>query len=347
MSVLRFAEEFSRLVMSYMKDIPPIKDSTKTVIVPLNNEQIAFTVHHVLRALGIKDGETNNNDDSSLSNLVSKTEIRYSIDSFSKVDLDEQEKENVYQDQSQLESQSESQPEPQPTIINNTSFSDATFKIDGIKTENSLENGLQSEKKYISRSNPALCVSVGRSDTFVCNEDHKTNTNIKENICQIPLNENILCFLEDLQKSVFDVAQKIDTLKKRALSTKQSGQLFTSSYLNFNHTMIKKEPIKIHRSMTTFSGSSSVSSKLQVTGKTDTLADRRKSTGGSSCGILTPRKSGSPKLDNSRSSLIESLSCNKLSPNFVPKLPKNPKYAHVKSTIPKPIPLVKKKAEAV
>lgn len=68
------------------------KDSTKTVIVPLSNEQIAFTVHHVLRALGVKDGETDNDD--LMPNLVSKTEIHYSVDSFSKVDLDEREKEN-------------------------------------------------------------------------------------------------------------------------------------------------------------------------------------------------------------------------------------------------------------
>lgn len=118
-------------------------------------------------------------------------------------------------------------------------------------------------------------------------------------------------------------------------------QPLSNGLLNFNRTstIIKKGPTKIRRSLTTFSGPS-VSSKLHVVEKEDTLVDRRKSTGGMAYNI-TPKKLGSTKMDYSISKLNGF--CNKVSPGSIPKLTKNPKYAHVKSTIPKPISITKKK----
>lgn len=72
------------------------------------------------------------------------------------------------------------------------------------------------------------------------------------------------------------------------------------------------------------------------------LINRRKSTGMAN-NLITPKKLGSTKLDHSTSKLSESVLYNKTSPGLIPKLTKNPKYAHVKSTIPKPICLYKRK----
>jgi len=93
--------------------------------------------------------------------------------------------------------------------------------------------------------------------------------------------------------------------------------------------------------MTTFSGSM-LSSNLHIAEKEDNLINRRKSTGMAN-NIITPKKLGSTKVDHSMSKLSESVLYNKTSPGLIPKLTKNPKYAHVKSTIPKPICLNKRK----
>lgn len=47
------------------------QNKSKSVIIPLTHEQITFTIHHVLRALGVKnDDNENDNDDDSVANVV-------------------------------------------------------------------------------------------------------------------------------------------------------------------------------------------------------------------------------------------------------------------------------------
>lgn len=85
-----------------------------------------------------------------------------------------------------------------------------------------------------------------------------------------------------------------------------------------------------------------ISSKLLV--KNENTFERRKSTGG--IGINVPvGKSGEPKVTSN----MTLSTCNKTSPGlsveFQPKFTKNPKYAHVRSTIPKAIINQKKKTQ--
>ncbi|XP_072752738.1 uncharacterized protein [Anoplolepis gracilipes] len=328
MSVLRFAEDFSQLVMRYMKQVPLNNNKTKSVIVPLTSDQITFTIHHVLRALGIKDNENDDENDSVTNYVTSNKEI--ALTSMPpKIDGIE---DNVNAYRSQEGSQS----------VTDSSFSDVSLKAVEKETENSL-NTLQSEKKLISRSNPAICV-IGRSDTFVCKEEEKANNDMPEDVFENSLssssNNNFLQSLEEIREYVINITQKIDNLKRQTcqLTTKQPQQLLSNSLLSLNRspTIIKKGPAKIRRSMTTFSGTSA-SSKLHVVEKEDTLAGRRKSISGmASNSTITPRKLEFLKADYSMSKLND-LNNNKASPSLVPKLTKNPKYAHVKSTIPKPI----------
>lgn len=94
--------------------------------------------------------------------------------------------------------------------------------------------------------------------------------------------------------------------------------------------------------MTTFSGST-LSSNLHIAEKEDNLTNRRKSTGMAN-NIITPRKLGTTKVDHSMSKLSETVLYNKTSPGLIPK---NPKYAHVKSTIPKPIICLNKRKSSI
>ncbi|XP_029669606.1 uncharacterized protein LOC115239294 isoform X1 [Formica exsecta] len=335
MSVLRFAEDFSQLVMRYMKHLPLINNKPQNVIVPLTNEQITFTVHHVLRALGVKDSENDNdNDDDSMTNfMTSNKEIDTSpIPITSKINGIENN-----------ENASEPGQDGSQFAVTDSGFSLSDMSLKTIKkeAENTL-NILQSEKKFISRSNPMIC-AIGRSDTF-CKEDQKINNDIQEDVFEnslsSSLSDNFMQSLEEIRESAVTITLKIDDLKKQT-SQQLTKQPLSNGLLNFNRTstIIKKGPTKIRRSLTTFSGPS-VSSKLHVVEKEDTLVDRRKSTGGMAYNI-TPKKLGSTKMDYSISKLNGF--CNKVSPGSIPKLTKNPKYAHVKSTIPKPISITKKK----
>ncbi|XP_050450334.1 uncharacterized protein LOC126850908 isoform X1 [Cataglyphis hispanica] len=326
MSVLRFAEDFSRLVMSYMKENLNLKKSKpNNVIVPLTNEQIAYTVHHVLRALGIKDSENDNDNEFETKDLNQGSDISKPIPIISKIN-DTENNENTYRSENRSHL---------AVTDSGLSFSDTSLKTNEKEAENSL-NILQNEKKFISRSNPMIC-TIGRSDTF-CKEDQKINDDIQEDVFEnsfcSSLNDIFIQSLEEIRESAVNITLKIDDLKKQA--SKQTQQSYPNSLLNFNRTstITKKGPTKIRRSLTTFSGTS-VSSKTHVVEKEDTLPDRRKSTGGA-CSI-TPKKL-STKLDSSVSKLDGLY--NKMSPSLIPK---NPKYAHVKSTIPKPTFITKKK----
>ncbi|XP_050450344.1 uncharacterized protein LOC126850908 isoform X2 [Cataglyphis hispanica] len=296
MSVLRFAEDFSRLVMSYMKENLNLKKSKpNNVIVPLTNEQIAYTVHHVLRALGIKDSENDNDNEFETKDLNQGSDISKPIPIISKIN-DTENNENTYRSENRSHL---------AVTDSGLSFSDTSLKTNEKEAENSL-NILQNEKK---------------EDVF-------------ENSFCSSLNDIFIQSLEEIRESAVNITLKIDDLKKQA--SKQTQQSYPNSLLNFNRTstITKKGPTKIRRSLTTFSGTS-VSSKTHVVEKEDTLPDRRKSTGGA-CSI-TPKKL-STKLDSSVSKLDGLY--NKMSPSLIPK---NPKYAHVKSTIPKPTFITKKK----
>lgn len=69
-------------------------NKSKSVIVPLTNEQITYTIHHVLRALGIKNDD-NENDDDSVANVVTSNKEVVSTDLISSKINGSQDNENT------------------------------------------------------------------------------------------------------------------------------------------------------------------------------------------------------------------------------------------------------------
>lgn len=90
--------------------------------------------------------------------------------------------------------------------------------------------------------------------------------------------------------------------------------------------------------MSTNNISASITSSKLLATENGNISERRKSTGGIGTSAAIVGKSGkSTKVDNSVSNLNVS-ACNKApgpSSEYQPKFTKNPKYAHVQSTIPK------------
>jgi len=114
-------------------------------------------------------------------------------------------------------------------------------------------------------------------------------------------------------------------------TVKQTQRLSSSKgFSGLNDPPAKKKtnlPMKIGRSLTVFSGTPTSSPSI---GRENLNA--RKSTG---------KLSESKKLGHSMSNLNLSV-CNKTDSYSTPKRTKNPKYAHVQSTIPKPTSMKKK-----
>ncbi|XP_011697229.1 PREDICTED: uncharacterized protein LOC105455534 [Wasmannia auropunctata] len=358
MSTEKFAKEFTSLLIRYTKTSSPHNDLSNTII-PLSEEQIVFIIHHVLKALKMKSFDDNNNL-SKISNGVSTLITpETSTGKIKIVELIEVEDTCSSQDVQSLATDDDS------------SISDYTsLKAIQKQQENSF-NTLQNEKKFISRSNPTICVNVSRSDTFVReekdtedqknSEDHDSfkssdlvgdsvETDLSHDLFQESLNE--------IRKSAMDIVAKLNYLEQsfpqsRIVTPKVQQTPLIFGYSNSYRTSTANKTrvsTNIRRSSTVFP-KTPTSSKLFVTEKGNG-SERRKSTGaiGSNASGFTGKSSESTKVGPSISNLTLSPNnkaspCNKTSPSsseFRPKFTKNPKYAHVRSTIPKAISQRKK-----
>lgn len=106
------------------------------------------------------------------------------------------------------------------------------------------------------------------------------------------------------------------------------------------------QPSKKRRSFITFPGTTPTSSRLNNTVVLNENLSKRKSTSSMSLNVTTtnaiPTKSLVPKQSNVRSHSNLSLPVVKKSPVNDGRPAKNPKYAHIQSSIPKPSNIKKK-----
>ncbi|XP_015436862.1 PREDICTED: uncharacterized protein LOC107192173 isoform X1 [Dufourea novaeangliae] len=227
-----------------------------------------------------------------------------------------------------------------PDIKEEASKNEEKLDIDEIRECDTLPE----DRKFISRSSPAIHVSsVARSNTFVYEEDEKNEANRvadRKESNVFHQNETSVCDLQKFLKKVnslrdcaSDILSKIDDLKQDVLPqpTKHIRRLSSmGGFPGVNRTsslMRSIPPPKPRRSVSDFPGTPT-SSKLNptITTKENIASGRSKS----SENFQKP-----PKITLSNRSPSFSVPFTKKSPLDNIKPSKNPKYAHVQSTIPK------------
>ncbi|XP_018371608.1 PREDICTED: uncharacterized protein LOC108766681 [Trachymyrmex cornetzi] len=364
MSVLNFAQEFSRLINRYTRTSSPHNDVTNAVT-PLTEEQIMSTIHHVLLVLIKKDVDKNNplqvcNNASAAATLkTSAVQMKQ-----------EPNIEDIFifrpQDVRSVTTDEES------------SFSDISLKDIKKERENSFVI-LEKNVKFISRSNPAIYVNnnISRSDTFI-REEHSKKTNDEDvfkdftdaerfgetdsssDLCQLSLNEVrnsdissdlFHISLKEIRKSVMNIMTKLNHLEHSFLQLTRSPKEVTSkaqksslinSYSNSSGISIKTRTSLNNRKSNITSPKTPNSSKQFAT--KDSVSERRKSTG--AIGNITCVKKSNESTKVNQSSSVSNIDLSPYKPvgssDYRPKFTKNPKYAHVRSTIPKAINQKKK-----
>lgn len=218
--------------------------------------------------------------------------------------------------------------------------------------------------QFISRSSPAICVtSVGRSDTFVREDKNAAKSVSQDDLDKVSgsaeVNDEFLFSLNEVRQSALSVVTKLDNLKKVTVeyeinNAKRNEVSLIYRYpvfilqLAFPHSSLVRRlsgslsglnrtpcrmlaPTKIRRSNTALAGTPT-SSKSLTTERED-LTDRRRSISGAA--VLSSRKLNEATRGRSVSSSNLSV-FNNTTGSFA-RPAKNPKYAHVQSTIPKPI----------
>ncbi|KYN36211.1 hypothetical protein ALC56_09171 [Trachymyrmex septentrionalis] len=357
MSVLNFAQEFSRLINRYTRTASPHNDA----ITPLTEEQIVSTIHHVLLVLIKKDFDKNNPlqicDSASAATTLESSVVQMK---------QEPKVEDVrrFQDVRSVTTDEES-----------SSFSDISLKDIKKERENSF-NTLQKDKKFISQSNPSIYVSsnISRSDTFVREEHSKEinnevfkdftdaerigETDSSSDFYQVSLNEIqksdissdlFHISLNEIRKSVMNIMAKLNHLEHSFLQLTKSPKEVTprtkkssliNSYSNSSGISVKTRTSANNHKPSTTSPKTPNSSKQHA--MKDSIFERRKSVG--AIANVTP-----VKKSNESTKVCHSVSNVDLSPykpvgssDYRPKFTKNPKYAHVRSTIPKAISQKKK-----
>lgn len=343
MSVIKFAEDFSRLVVRYTKGPLPNNEHSEDAIIPLNYNEITKTVCEVLSTLGIKDCNDKKNSLMKTSNIT--IDIPPTPPIVSQINCKQNDDDDSRSD------------DILPAFTDFGLSASDTSTVDEKEVKIAI-NGLKNEKKFLSRSNPMICINdIGRSDTFVCDKKQVTSTddaeaafqeNSKKNIeTSYTISNNLLQLLNEVQTSSTihhdNIIKKVERIKKQMFPQTRRLSL-NSAFSGFNHntSAMNKTNLStklLRRSINLSAGTPTSSRSLSVEREDST--NRRKTIGESKCGIITSGKlSISKKLGHSTSNLNLSQS-NKLS-DSIPKRTKNPKYAHVQSTIPKPTQMKKK-----
>ncbi|XP_011632666.1 uncharacterized protein LOC105424236 [Pogonomyrmex barbatus] len=343
MSMLKFAEEFTRLIIRYKRTSSPIiqKDSSN-IVTPLTDEQIIYAIRHVFNAISIKGFEEENDN-----NLLET--VTTAMDTFAASTPEASITDKI---KYELKINDTNRSQDNQSAVENNDLSSVEVPLKAIKKEaddNSFSK-LQNEKKYISRSNPAIFVgNISRSDTFVREEVNEVNEDREEVFedstkAETDLSRNFFLQLSEIQKSVMDVVTKLNNLERLFLQSTKSSKQSTAKILqspshnnsqfsshrtpNMNKTKISNN---IRRSSTAFSVTPRFSRRL-LSLDNGSISERRKSTGQIGSNDVTVGKS--IKMDFNASPRSSS--------DYQPKFTKNPKYAHVQSTIPKVLSKKKK-----
>ncbi|XP_011868663.1 PREDICTED: uncharacterized protein LOC105562433 [Vollenhovia emeryi] len=162
MTVIKFAGDFTRLIIRYKTKS---KNNPSDDVVPLSDEEILFTVHYVLQALSMKGIEDKNNllETPNGTNTVGTPEtLVVNIESDS---------EDACRSQDVL------------SVCTNNDITVSVSPDATQKEQGHCSSIVQNEKKFVSRSNPAICVNkISRSDTFVHEESQNINTKKQKNV---------------------------------------------------------------------------------------------------------------------------------------------------------------------
>ncbi|XP_032691647.1 uncharacterized protein LOC116854140 [Odontomachus brunneus] len=317
MNVMSFAQEFSSLVIRYTKDpLPNPSSKNKQPNVPLTKHEVTNVVTNVLATLlGISDININNTSFKTPTGSTVTTPTASVIDNWKEND------ENICRSQDIQETPK------------NSGTSNPDLETDEKKSTYEV---FQDGKKFISRSSPAICINnVGRSDTFILDENQSTEADLKtfnDPFAKVEMTSAVLQSLNEARMFAMNVVTKLDEIKKQAFPQSLNARRLSTNEINSNrmsNTTRLTIPAKVRRSISDFPGTptSSRSSGSQDSG------DKRKSFGAAI--DTASRKLSSTAVTRSISNLH--LSSNNKSFDSISKPTKNPKYAHIQSTIPKPI----------
>ncbi|XP_018407142.1 PREDICTED: uncharacterized protein LOC108783145 [Cyphomyrmex costatus] len=343
------------------QELQRANDGTNTMT-PLTEKQIVSTIHNVLLVLIKKDFDDKNNLFEMFNSASAVTTSEISVQQIKQ----EPKIQDIIRSQDAQHVQSDD---------DSSSFSDISLKDIKKERENSF-NTLQNVKKCISQSNPAIYVTnISRSDTFIREENPKdTNdedvfknltdaemigeTDLSSDLCQVSFNERksnlssgfFHTSLKEIRKSVMDIMTKLNDLEQsfsqltnspREVTAKAKKSCLVNRHRSPDYVSVQtKTSINNHRSSSTSSKTSN--SSKQLAKENTCISERRKSTG--AIGKVTPVKKSneSTNVNNSVSSMDFSPYKPVESSEYRPKFTKNPKYAHVRSTIPKAISQKKK-----
>ncbi|XP_014474367.1 PREDICTED: uncharacterized protein LOC106744260 [Dinoponera quadriceps] len=327
MNVMSFAQEFSSLVIRYTKDpLPnPSPDNNQPANTPLTKQEVANVVSNVLATLlGISDIAACSSVKTPTTGIAGATPATPVVH-------------NINRDENDRSACRFSSQDIQETP-RNRGASTTESSIDK-KTEKTTLEVFQDGKKFISRSSPAICVTnIGRSDTFVLEEHQAAEAagdlkKLNDPFAKADLTDVLLQSLNEARMSAINFIAKLDDVKKQAFPESFAQPLNTrrlsTSDTNYGRTSI---PARMRRSISDFPGTPTSSRSLS-TGSQDAV-DKRKNSGHASVDATSRKLSLVAPVTRSVSNLNLS-SSNKSFDSGRPT--KNPKYAHVQSTIPKPI----------
>ncbi|XP_071633980.1 uncharacterized protein [Temnothorax longispinosus] len=353
MAMAEFAEEFTRLIIRHTR-ISVNDDLSKNAPLLLTSGDLVYTMHHVLHALNIKGFYS---EAEKIESIKREMYLLKTSNGANAADIPETSVVTHNKHEPDIEKTSQDAFTDDEASV----FSDIS-KASKEEQENSVST-LQNGKK----SNPVICISnISRSDTFVREESQQVNAEDQEDVFEDVANgvemddlssDNFQTLVSELQQSTRDIMVKLRNLERLPQlirSKKVTAKLHQPPVPSGHSSPHRSSIINKTKVLPNICRSSSAFPKMPtspklLTTESGNISARRKSTGGIGT-KASIGKSNKSKLDYSitqnGSSNLTLLAHNKVSPGssveFQPKVTKNPKYAHVQSTIPKAISQKKK-----
>lgn len=210
--------------------------------------------------------------------------------------------------------------------------------------ENTGSDATIEDTKMISRSTPAIHVTkAGKSDTFI-REQQNSSRPFNENDASMIELRRILKKIDELRECANNVVTRIDDVKKDVCpqSTKPIRRLSSIGGLSRTSTLVRPlPPTKMRRSSSGIPGtptSSKLNSTIEKSMKTEksTISTKR-----SSMAVVSTSRSPNSNGPQKSTATATATVIMKKSPCTT----KNPKYAHVQSTIPKSTTTKRKAAQ--